>query len=93
MSYIYNNIQPENMNYSDVVLWHLYATCRIYKMHIVSAGAQLEDKSYKLIVRCDNNTGKGKKPYSYFQYYLHPSAFEVVEKALLEDYGIVVNRL
>ena len=82
MSYIYNNIQPENMNYSDVVLWHLYATCRIYKMHIVSAGAQLEDKSYKLIVRCDNNTGKSKKPYSYFQYYLHPSAYLDITTAI-----------
>lgn len=89
MTIVYNNIQPENMNYSDVVLWHLYSTCRVYKVHIVSAGAKLEDKSYKLIVRCDNNKNKG----SYFQYYLHPSAFEVVEKALLEDYGIVVNRL
>lgn len=93
MTYIYNNIQANNMAFSEVVLWHLYSTIRIYKMHITSAGAELEDKSYKLIVRCDNNTGKGKKPYSYFQYYLHPSAFEVVEKALLEDYGIVVNRL
>lgn len=93
MTYVYNNIQPENMNYSDVVLWHLYSTMRIYKMHIVSAGAQLEDKSYKLIVRCDNNTGKGKKPFAYYQYYLHPSALAVVEQALKEDYGIVVNRL
>lgn len=89
MSYIYNSIRPENMNYSDVVLWHLYSTCRIYKMHIVSAGAKLEDKSYKLIVRCDNDKNKG----SYYQYYLHPSAFEVVEKALAEDHNIKVNRL
>ena len=93
MSYIYNNLKPENLAFSEVVLFHLYSTCRIYKMHIVSAGAELQDKSYKLIVRCDSNTGKGKKPYSYFQYYLHPSAFEVVEQALLEDYNIKVNRL
>lgn len=88
MSFVKNNVDATNMDFSVCVLYNLYSSLRIYKQHIVSCGVALEDKSYKVNVRCDNSKGKG----SYYQYYLHPNALEVFEQALLQDYGIKVNK-
>ena len=88
MSFIKNNVDATNMDFSVCVLYNLYTSLRIFKQSIVSCGAVQEDKSYKVVIRCENEKGKR----SYYQYYLCEPALEYFAQALSDDYGIVVNR-
>lgn len=88
MSFVKNNVESTNMDFSVCVLYNLYTSLRIFKQGIVSCIAKLEGKSYRTVVQVENEAGKK----SYYQYYLCEPALEYFEQALLEDYGIKSHR-
>lgn len=88
MSFIKNNVDATNMDFSICVLYNLYTSLRIFKQRIVSCLAKLEGKSYRTVVQVENEAGKK----SYYQYYLCEPALEYFAQALSDDYGLVVNR-
>lgn len=84
MTFVYNNIQSTNMDFSVLVLYNLYSICRIFKMKPMSITAKLEEKSYRTTIKCENNAGR----VSYYTYYLCLPAYEYVIRSIEEDFNI-----